>query len=157
MKKLFLLLFLCSIGNSQESKTTSSSNNNDKVFGADLIRLIAHRIPGANVLSNNITLRGGNYVMWEIDGMLYEVPPPIAVSQIRYVNALVGLSETNRYGQQGAGGVIVIKTENNVTEQEYKSSRNLWNIPPPLTKEERKALKAERKAKRLAKKNKKNN
>ncbi|MDG2372540.1 MAG: hypothetical protein P8L83_08000 [Flavobacteriaceae bacterium] len=92
----------------------------------------------------------GNSVMWEIDGMLYETPPPIDVSQIRYVNALVGLSETNKYGQQGAGGVIVIKTENYVTKQEYESSRNLWNIPPPLSKEERKA-------KRLAKKNKKNN
>jgi hypothetical protein len=130
--------------------------------GRDLIEVIAGRIAGAKIKTDfrgnkNISLRGrqsfitaSDAVIWEVNGMIYDAPPPIDISQVRYLEVFKDLASTNKYGGQGGAGVIILKTE--VTEKEYQSSRNLWNAPPPLTEEEKKALKAERKAKRLAKK-----
>ena len=133
MKKLLFFLLFVPLVSLSQSRT-------------DLIRLIANRIPGAKVSSGNITIRGGTFVMWDIDGMLYETPPPMDASQIVYLNALSSLAETNKYGQQGAAGVIVIRTQK--TGKESTNSINLWDVPPPLSKEERKAfIKKEKKLK----------
>ncbi len=151
-----------------DEKRTNSLRNINVISGLDFVEIIANRIAGAKIKKDfngnkNITLRGrqsfktnSDAVIWEINGMIYNSPPPMDISQIRYLEVLKDMASTNRYGSQGGAGVIILKTI--VTENEYKSSRNLWNAPPPLTDEERKALKAERKAKRLAKKekNKKN-
>tara|TARA_B100000780_G_scaffold63733_1_gene41548 strand:+ start:491 stop:1240 length:750 start_codon:yes stop_codon:yes gene_type:complete len=150
-----------------KDKKTNSLRNIKIISGRDLIEVIAGRIAGAKIQSGyggnkNITLRGrqsfstgSDGVIWDINGMIYNSPPPLDISQIRYLEVLKDMASTNRYGSQGGAGVIILKTE--VTKAEYQSSKNLWNAPPPLTKEERKALKAERKAKRKEKKEKKKN
>ena len=151
-----------------DEKRTNSLRNVVVNSGLDFVEIIANRIAGAKIKNDyngnkNITLRGrqsfktnSDAVIWEINGMIYNSPPPMDISQIKYLEVLRDMASTNKYGSMGGAGVLIIKTE--VTEKQYQSSRNLWNAPPPLTDEERKALKAERKAKRLAKKekNKKN-
>tara|TARA_B110000444_G_scaffold261476_1_gene313975 strand:- start:2420 stop:3163 length:744 start_codon:yes stop_codon:yes gene_type:complete len=149
-----------------KDKKTNSLRNMKIVSGRDLVEVIAQRIAGAKIITGsrgkNISIRGrqsfksSDAVIWEVNGMIYNSPPPIDISQVRYLEVLRGLASANKYGSQGGAGVIILKTE--VTDAEYESSQNLWNAPPPMTKEERKALKAERKAKRLARKakNKKN-
>tara|TARA_B100001059_G_scaffold232042_1_gene269121 strand:+ start:689 stop:1438 length:750 start_codon:yes stop_codon:yes gene_type:complete len=149
-----------------DEKRTNSLRNVNTVSGLDFVEIIANRIAGAKIKKDfngnkNITLRGrqsfkttSDAVIWEINGMIYNAPPPMDISQIRYLEVLRDMASINKYGSLGGAGVIILKTE--VTEKEYQSSRNLWNTPPPLTDEERKALKAEKKAKRLAKKAKKN-
>jgi len=145
-----------------DEKRTNSLRNVNTVSGLDFVEIIANRIAGAKIKvdfngNKNISLRGrqsfktnSDAVIWEINGMIYNAPPPMDISQIRYLEVLRDMASTNKYGSLGGAGVIILKTE--VTEKEYQSSRNLWNAPPPLTAEERKALKAEKKAKRLAKK-----
>ncbi len=63
-------------------------------------------------------LRGGNTsitqdypVAWEVDGIFTtDEPLSIDLSQVKSVHALKSLAATNKYGTQGAGGVIVIET-----------------------------------------------
>jgi hypothetical protein len=145
-----------------KDKKTNSLRNLKIISGRDLIEVIAGRIAGAKIKTDfrgnkNISIRGrqsfgtaSDAVIWDINGMIYNSPPPLDISQVRYLEVLRDIASTNRYGSQGGAGVIILKTE--VTDSEYKSSRNLWNTPPPLTKEERKALKAEKKALKAAKK-----
>jgi len=102
-----------------------------------LVDALVSRIPGAKRITDrmgnkNIALRGGqsfgsagNEVLWEIDGVIYTNPPVINVSQVKYVEVKTGLAATNKYGSQGAGGVILVKT--NVSAEEYNSSRNILN------------------------------
>ena len=150
-----------------KDKKTNSLRNMKIVSGRDLVEVIAGRIAGAKIKTDsrgnkNISIRGrqsfksSDAVIWEVNGMIYNSPPPLDISQVRYLEVLRGLASANKYGSLGGAGVIILKTE--VTDAEYESSQNLWNSPPPMTKEERKALSAERKAKRLARKakNKKN-
>ena len=82
--------------------------------------------------NKNIAIRGrqsfntaGNEVLWEIDGVIYINPPVLYANQVKYVEVLSGLAATNKYGSEGAAGVIVVKT--NVSEQKFNSRKNLWN------------------------------
>ena len=169
MKKLLLILLIIpfiSFSQNEEDESVPETKKVNKKSGASLIRIIADRIPGARITRNGIVVRGssgtselrgamgGNNntmssssksMMWDIDGMLYNSPPPMDLSQILYLNALKGLAETNKYGQQGSSGVIVIRTQETAKEL-INNSNNLWNVPPPLTKKERKILKAAKKA-----------
>tara|TARA_B100000768_G_C11278139_1_gene377003 strand:- start:1667 stop:2410 length:744 start_codon:yes stop_codon:yes gene_type:complete len=144
----------------EPDRRTNSLRSAENFSGRDLIIVIAGKIPGARIKGGKIALRGrqsfkeSDAVIWEVNGMIYNTPPPLDISQIRYLDVKKGLAETNIYGSQGGAGVIILKTE--VTEKEYQSANNLWNKPPPLTKEEKRELKAKRKAKRLLKKMKKN-
>ena len=51
--------------------------------------------------------------------------PLCLMQKVKYVEVKTGLAATNKYGSQGAGGVILVKT--NVSSDEFNSSRNLWN------------------------------
>lgn len=49
---------------------------------------------------------------WEVDGIFTKEPPiSLDLSEIESVYALKSVAATNKYGQDGAGGVIVIKTK----------------------------------------------
>lgn len=169
MKKVLLILLIIPLNSFSQNDVSEPVPETKKVSiksGANLIRIIADRIPGARLTGDGIVIRGssktselrgamgGNNntmssssksMMWDVDGMLYNSPPPMDLSQILYLNALKGLAETNKYGQQGASGVIVIRTQETAKEL-INNSNNLWNVPTPLTKEEKKILKAAKKA-----------
>ena len=137
MKHAFLLSFLLlsSFSFSQEDPILKSQQN--AVASMSLVDALASRIPGARKMTDrmgnkNIALRGrqsfktaGDQVLWEIDGILYNNPPNLNASQVKYVEVLSGLAATNKYGSEGAGGVILVKT--NVSAEKFNSRRNLWN------------------------------
>jgi len=137
MKLIYLLSFilLSTFSFSQEDPILKSQLN--AVSSMSLVDALASRIPGARKITDrmgnkNIAIRGrqsfktaGNQVLWEIDGVLYNNPPSLNASQVKYVEVLSGLAATNKYGSEGAGGVILVKT--NVSAEEYNNRRNLWN------------------------------
>ena len=137
MKLIYLLSFilLSTFSFSQEDPILKSQLN--AVSSMSLVDALASRIPGARKITDrmgnkNIAIRGrqsfktaGNQVLWEIDGVLYSNPPSLNASQVKYVEVLSGLAATNKYGSEGAGGVILVKT--NVSAEEYNNRRNLWN------------------------------
>ena len=102
-----------------------------------LVDALASRIPGAKKMTDrmgnkNISIRGrqsfntaGNQVLWEIDGVIYNNPPSLNAGQVKYVEVLRDLAATNKYGSEGAGGVIIVKT--NVSAEKYNNRKNLWN------------------------------
>ena len=179
---LFFIPIICFSQKSNNDNSKVIQDNNKKIYGAgDMLRIIANRIPGSKVSGRGISIRGnddvvelrqalgeyyngeqggnstvvgGAMVMWDVDGILYKEAPMIDVSQIVYLNLLKGLSQTNRYGQDGAAGVIVIRTKGSedISRLELNDPSNLWNIKPPMTKEERRALKAKKKELKAKKK-----
>ena len=124
-----------SLSYSQEDKVTQAQQI--AISSMSLVDALASRYPGARKYidrmgNNNIALRGrqsfktaGNQVLWEIDGVLYNNPPSLYANQVKYVEILNGLAATNRYGSEGAGGVVVVKT--NVSAEKFNSRKNLWN------------------------------
>jgi CarboxypepD_reg-like domain len=52
------------------------------------------------------------YAIWDIDGVIYEDEPPMDLNIIKSIRVLKTLAGTNRYGSDGAGGVIVVQTKN---------------------------------------------
>jgi hypothetical protein len=146
------------------SKKAVIKNDQIKSANQDIVDAIYNRVSGARITSDytgkkNIALRGrqsfstqSDTVLWDIDGLIFTSPPPMDISQVKYVEVLKDLSATNKYGSQGGAGVVVIKTV--VSENSINSSRNLWNQAAPLTKEERDSI---RKAKKAARKSKKKN
>jgi len=119
-----------------------------------LIASIVRRVPSAKKISDrygnaNISLRGrnslqtaGDEVLWDIDGVRYVTPPMLGIHQVKYVEIIKGMAATNKYGSEGAGGVIIVKTavgaDNNdlinspknlwrtATEKKEKTKKNLW-------------------------------
>jgi len=138
MKRLYILTFflLLTSVHSQEDPILKSQQN--AISSMSLVDALASRIPGAKKITDrsgnkNIALRGrqsfnsaGDEVLWEIDGIIYLNPPELNASQVKYVEVKTGLAATNKYGSQGAGGVILVKT--NVSSDEFNTARNLWNI-----------------------------
>jgi CarboxypepD_reg-like domain len=49
--------------------------------------------------------------IWDVDGMVYTSEPPIDIFNIKDVYVIRSLAGTNRYGSEGKGGVIVIRTK----------------------------------------------
>jgi len=140
-----------SLSFSQEDKVTQAQQI--AISSMSLVDALASRYPGARKYidrmgNNNIALRGrqsfktaGNQVLWEIDGVLYNNPPSLYANQVKYVEILNGLAATNRYGSEGAGGVVVVKT--NVSAEKFNSRKNLWNrsLQVPKKKKDKKAKK----------------
>jgi|TARA_B100001027_G_C16244685_1_gene321217 hypothetical protein len=140
-----------SLSFSQEDKVTQAQQI--AISSMSLVDALASRYPGARKYidrmgNNNIALRGrqsfktaGNQVLWEIDGVLYNNPPSLYANQVKYVEILNGLAATNRYGSEGAGGVVVVKT--NVSAEKFNSRKNLWNksLQIPNKKKDKKAKK----------------
>ena len=157
MKHAFLLSFLLlsSFSFSQEDPILKSQQN--AVASMSLVDALASRIPGARKMTDrmgnkNIALRGrqsfktaGDQVLWEIDGILYNNPPNLNASQVKYVEVLSGLAATNKYGSEGAGGVILVKT--NVSAEKFNSRRNLWNRSKKNTSVAKKKKKKSKKKK----------
>jgi len=105
--------------------------------------------------NRNISLRGrqsfttaSDEVLWEIDGIIYQSPPILNMTQVKYVEVLSGLSATNKYGGQGGAGVIIVKT--NVSAEKLNSVKNILN------RSKRNNNKPKNRDKKIKKKKKKN-
>ena len=82
---------------------------------------LRHFIPGGRQEGGYPILRaaqsfntGRKFPLWVIDGSQYDYPPMSSLQlapQIREVKVLNSMSETNKYGQMGRAGVIIIKTQ----------------------------------------------
>ena len=148
-----LLIFLTGLAKvqSQTNEKGSVIKNAKIVSSQTLVDALANRIPGARKITDkygnaNIALRGrqsfktaGNQVLWEIDGIIYPNPPPLRVNQVKYVEVLKGLAATNKYGSEGAGGVIIVKT--NVNPEEINSRRNVLRPKKAKPKKKKKSKK----------------
>ena len=87
-----------------------------------LVAAIIRRVPSAKKVSDrfgnaNVSLRGrnsvgaaGDEVLWDIDGVTYITPPMLSINEVVYVEIIKGLAASNKYGSEGAGGVILVKT-----------------------------------------------
>ena len=104
-----------------------------------IVSAIVRRVPSAKKITDrfgntNISLRGrnsvstaGDEVLWDIDGVTFQTPPLIGINQVEYVEIIKGLAASNRYGSDGAGGVIIIKTAVSASKSELiNSPKNLW-------------------------------
>ncbi len=104
-----------------------------------LVSAIIRRVPSAKKISDrfgneNISLRGrgsvqaaGDEALWDIDGVTFQSPPMLSVSEVVYVEIIKGLSATNKYGSDGAAGVIIVKTSVNASNYDLiNSPKNLW-------------------------------
>ena len=115
---IFLVMASCSpnAGNatSKEPKDYSQYQN---------LAACLRTVPGVIVSGNNISLRGGGgggiaavSPLFVVDNVIvgtnYErvngMVVPVNISEIKVLN---GTASTNRYGQEGRGGVILIKTK----------------------------------------------
>ena len=148
-----LLIFLTGLAKvqSQTNEKGSVIKNAKIVSSQTLVDALANRIPGARKITDkygnaNIALRGrqsfktaGNQVLWEIDGIIYPNPPTLNVNQVKYVEVLKGLAATNKYGSEGAGGVIIVKT--NVNPEEINSGRNVLRPKKAQPKKKKKKKK----------------
>jgi len=104
-----------------------------------LVSAIIRRVPSAKKISDrfgneNISLRGrgsvqaaGDEALWDIDGVTFQSPPMLSVNEVVYVEIIKGLSATNKYGSDGAAGVIIVKTSVNASNYDLiNSPKNLW-------------------------------
>ena len=115
---------------------------NDKIVSSQtLVDALANRIPGARKITDrygnkNLMLRGrqsfktaGDEVLWDIDGVRYVSPPMISIHQVKYVEIIKGIAAANKYGSEGAAGVIIVKTAVASDDDDLiNSPRNLWRI-----------------------------
>ena len=142
---LTLIILFSNFSYSQEDKIAQAQQN--AISSMSLVDALASRIPGAKKITDrmgnkNIAIRGrqsfktaGNEVLWEIDGVIYNNPPVLYANQVKYVEVLSGLAATNKYGSEGAAGVIVVKT--NVSEEKFNSRKNLWSRSSQVVKKKK--------------------
>ena len=131
---LILLIGMSSV-HSQTNEQESVIVNSDIIASQSLVDALSNIIPGARKITDrygnkNLMLRGrqsfktaGDEVLWDIDGIRYSNPPILNINQVKYVEVLKGLAATNKYGSEGAGGVIVVKT--NVNPEQINSGKNI--------------------------------
>lgn len=88
------------------------------VYGS-LLEALQGKVAGYSIRKGEAYIRGGGMsinqkqpVSWEVDGIFTTTPPNIDLSQIKKIRVLKSLASTNKYGSLGAGGVIVIQTNN---------------------------------------------
>ena len=104
-----------------------------------LVSAIIRRVPSAKKVSDrfgnaSVSLRGrnsvqtaGDEVLWDIDGVTYITPPMLSINDVVYVEVVKGLAANNKYGSDGAAGVIIVKTSVSASKNELiNSPRNLW-------------------------------
>ena len=156
MKKLILIILTICSTQFIFTQNDEPKNLLDNVISStDIVDALVNRVPGAKRIYDsrgykNIKLRGrqsiqtaSDQVLWEVDGLLYYNPPNIDISQVKYVEVLKGLAATNKYGSEGAGGVIMIKTQ--VNADKIRSRKNLWdqdnNLNKPLSDKDKKTKK----------------
>jgi len=148
-----LLIFLTVLAKvqSQTNEQESVIVNSDIIASQSLVDALSNRIPGARKITDrygnkNLMLRGrqsfktaGDEVLWDIDGIIYSNPPILNINQVKYVEVLKGLAATNKYGSEGAGGVIIVKT--NVNPEEINSGRNVLRPKKAQPKKKKKKKK----------------
>jgi len=148
-----LLIFLTVLAKvqSQTNEQESVIVNSDIIASQSLVDALSNRIPGARKITDrygnkNLMLRGrqsfktaGDEVLWDIDGIIYSNPPILNINQVKYVEVLKGLASTNKYGSEGAGGVIIVKT--NVNPEEINSGRNVLRPKKAQPKKKKKKKK----------------
>ena len=158
MKRIYLIIiiFITTFSFSQEEKIVKAKQN--AISSMSLVDALSTRIPGARRITDrmgnkNIALRGrqsfktaGNEVIWEIDGIIYNNPPVLSIEQVKYVEVLNGLSATNKYGSEGAAGVIIVKT--NVNANQINSRKNLLNTSNKIDSNSKKKKKKKKDKKR---------
>ena len=104
-----------------------------------LVAAIIRRVPSAKKITDrfgneNLSLRGrnsvvaaGDEVLWDIDGVTFQTPPMLSVNEVLYVEIIKGLAAGNKYGSDGGGGAVIIKTSVSSSKQELiNSPKNLW-------------------------------
>ena len=104
-----------------------------------LVSTIVRKVPSAKKITDrfgnvNLSLRGrnsvfaaGDEVLWDIDGVTFQTPPMLSVNQVIYVEIIKGLAAGNKYGSDGAGGVVIVKTSVSASKRELiNSPKNLW-------------------------------
>lgn len=136
--KYYYLVLLSIIYSSIYSQEDPIANANENTIASlNMVDALSSRIPGAKKITDrmgnrNISLRGrqsfttaSDEVLWEIDGIIYQSPPTLNMTQVKYVEVLSGLSATNKYGGQGGAGVIIVKT--NVSAEKLNSVKNILN------------------------------
>ena len=153
---LIIIIFITTVSFSQEEKIVKAKQN--AISSMSLVDALSTRIPGARRITDrmgnkNIALRGrqsfktaGNEVIWEIDGIIYNNPPVLSIEQVKYVEVLNGLSATNKYGSEGAAGVIIVKT--NVNANQINSRKNLLNTSNKIDSNSKKKKKKKKDKKR---------
>tara|TARA_B100001057_G_scaffold66734_1_gene60427 strand:- start:1093 stop:1578 length:486 start_codon:yes stop_codon:yes gene_type:complete len=153
---LIIIIFITTFSFSQEEKIVKAKQN--AISSMSLVDALSTRIPGARRITDrmgnkNIALRGrqsfktaGNEVIWEIDGIIYNNPPVLSIEQVKYVEVLNGLSATNKYGSEGAAGVIIVKT--NVNANQINSRKNLLNTSNKIDSNSKKKKKKKKDKKR---------
>ena len=153
---LIIIIFFTTFSFSQEEKIVKAKQN--AISSMSLVDALSTRIPGARRITDrmgnkNIALRGrqsfktaGNEVIWEIDGIIYNNPPVLSIEQVKYVEVLNGLSATNKYGSEGAAGVIIVKT--NVNANQINSRKNLLNTSNKIDSNSKKKKKKKKDKKR---------
>ena len=148
---LLILLIGMSSVHSQTNEQESVIENSVIIASQSLVDALSSRIAGARKITDrygnkNLMLRGrqsfktaGDQVLWDIDGIIYPNPPTLNVNQVKYVEVLKGLAATNKYGSEGAGGVIIVKT--NVNPEEINSGRNVLRPKKAKPKKKKKSKK----------------
>ena len=137
MKYYYLVLVLIISSSIYSQEDPIENANENTIASLNMLDALSSRIPGAKKTTDrmgnrNISLRGrqsfttaSDEVLWEIDGIIYQSPPTLNMTQVSYVEVLSGLSATNKYGSQGGAGVIIVKT--NVSAEKINSAKNLLN------------------------------
>ena len=136
--KYYYIVLISIISSSIYSQEDPIANANENTIASlNMVDALSSRIPGAKKITDrmgnrNISLRGrqsfttaSDEVLWEIDGIIYQSPPNLNMTQVKYVEVLSGLSATNKYGGQGGAGVIIVKT--NVSAEKLNSVKNILN------------------------------
>ena len=136
--KYYYIVLISIISSSIYSQEDPIANANENTIASlNMVDALSSRIPGAKKITDrmgnrNLSLRGrqsfttaSDEVLWEIDGIIYQSPPNLNMTQVKYVEVLSGLSATNKYGGQGGAGVIIVKT--NVSTEKLNSVKNILN------------------------------
>ena len=162
--KYYYIVLVSIISSSIYSQEDPIANANENTIASlNMVDALSSRIPGAKKITDrmgnrNLSLRGrqsfitaSDEVLWEIDGIIYQSPPNLNMTQVKYVEVLSGLSATNKYGGQGGAGVIIVKT--NVSTEKLNSVKNILN----RSKRNNKPKKLHKKIKKKKTKNKNDN
>ena len=162
--KYYYIVLISIISSSIYSQEDPIAHANENTIASlNMVDALSSRIPGAKKITDrmgnrNLSLRGrqsfitaSDEVLWEIDGIIYQSPPILNMTQVKYVEVLSGLSATNKYGGQGGAGVIIVKT--NVSAEKLNSVKNILN----RSKRNNKPKKLHKKIKKKKTKNKNDN
>jgi len=83
----------------------------------NLTQALVGRVSGYYIKDGRPYLRGSDSpgrsypAIWDIDGVVFELEPPIDITTVKDIRFLKSLASTNRYGSIANGGVIVVSTE----------------------------------------------